>query len=469
MMLGFMAIATFVVQQQPMRTNPWQLSNQPAGAYTILTEGSPLVGDGRVAIRAANTGAESIGRVSFVVSADTLRMRRVTVSGDVRGHGTAGLFITGSNTAARLSSTNGGPVAAADTQWTARSFALIVSRAMTDVAIIISVRGMGDIEARNLRLSVENLPLASTPLSDEARRELDSAITITRRASFWRDTISWSSVESDVRAFAAGAQTAAQTYPAIRELLMRLGDHHSFLMPAQETAQWQGGTIAKNPLPTVKSLEGGVGYISVPGYNGGDPASMREHATGTHSLLVTTAPASTCGWILDLRQNTGGNMWPMLAALKPFVGEAPLGSFSGPNGNGAPWKAGQNVNAEPPASLMSLDSSAVAVLIGPRTASSGEAVAVAFHGRSRTRFFGQPTAGLANANGSMKLPDGAMMMVMTSVDVDRNGQRFGEKVNPDETIGGVVSPISLGTMDDPAIVAAVKWLKAERSCRVSNP
>src|SRR5262245_64753385 len=93
------------------------------------------------------------------------------------------------------------------------------------------VRGVGDIETRNRKLSVENVPVTGAPLGDEARRQLDSAIAITRRASYWRDTVSWPSVESDVRAFAVGAQTAADTYPAIRELLMRLGDHHSFSCP----------------------------------------------------------------------------------------------------------------------------------------------------------------------------------------------------------------------------------------------
>jgi C-terminal processing protease CtpA/Prc len=102
-------------------------------------------------------------------------------------------------------------------------------------------------------------------------------------------------------------------------------------------------------------------------------------------------------------------------------------------------------------------------------ARSGEAVAVAFHGRPRTRFFGQPTAGLADSNSTLRLPDGAIMNVMSAVDVDRNGQRFGEKVMPDETIDGTTPGVTLGatlgTMNDPVVVAATRWVSRQTSCR----
>jgi hypothetical protein len=391
-------------------------------------------------------------------------MRRVSVSGEIRARGTASFFLRGANYSARAFSMDGGALTPADTQWTRHEYHVVISRTARVVDMFAQLRGVGEIEVRGLELSVEDLPAASTALASDAKRELDSAMMIVRQSSFWRDTVSWASVEADVRAIAAGAQSPAETYPAIRELLSRLGDHHSFLMPAQQSTQWQNGTLAKNPLPTVKSFAGGVGYVSVPAYSGGDAGGIREYAEGAHKLLVQTAPAVSCGWVLDLRQNGGGNMWPMLAGLKPFVGNGGLGSFSGPNGGGAQWIAGQNVAAEAPRHLAPLESSTVAVLIGPRTASSGEAVAVAFHGRPQTRFFGQPTAGLANANGTMRLPDGALMMVMTAVDVDRNGQKFGEKVMPDETIAPAAGG-QIDSPDDPAVAAAIRWLHAQSGCR----
>jgi C-terminal processing protease CtpA/Prc len=235
-------------------------------------------------------------------------------------------------------------------------------------------------------------------------------------------------------------------------------------MPARQATAWSGGTLAKNPLPTVNSLPRGIGYISVPAYSGGDAAGMREYAQGTHALLAPMRSSAPCGWVLDLRQNGGGNMWPMLAGLKPFLGSTELGSFAGPKGGGARWVAGRGLGVEPADSLMSLESAPVAVLIGPRTASSGEAVGVAFHGRPRTRFFGQSSAGLANGNSTNRLPDGAMIMVMSVIDIDRNGQKFGEKIEPDEVVAPPTDARLIGTMEDPAVIAATRWLFTQTSC-----
>jgi C-terminal processing protease CtpA/Prc len=115
-------------------------------------------------------------------------------------------------------------------------------------------------------------------------------------------------------------------------------------------------------------------------------------------------------------------MWPMLAGLQPFLGKAALGTFESPEGAGEPWIAGQAVGAEPPPSLAPLEKAWVAVITGPRTASSGEAVTIAFKGRPHTRSFGLPTAGLSTANGTFPLSDGAMILLTMAIEVDRTGR-----------------------------------------------
>jgi C-terminal processing protease CtpA/Prc len=166
-----------------------------------------------------------------------------------------------------------------------------------------------------------------------------------------------------------------------------------------------------------------------------------------------------CGWIIDLRNNTGGNMWPMLAGLKPFLGDEPLGAFISREGTSPPWKAGQAVDVEPPGSLRRLERAWAAVLTGPRTASSGEAVTISFKGRVRTRSFGQPTAGLSSANQAFQLPDGAAIILTVSIEADRTGKQYGEKVDPDEVIAALAPGAS---EPDAALNAATAWLR--RSC-----
>ena len=74
----------------------------------------------------------------------------------------------------------------------------------------------------------------------------------------------------------------------------------------------------------------------------------------------------------------------------------------------------------------------VAVLIGPGTRDAGEDVAVAFHGRPHTRFFGAPTAGFpTRAWWCIGLSDGSLLGVLESRDADRTGRVQRLAVEPD--------------------------------------
>ncbi len=120
----------------------------------------------------------------------------------------------------------------------------------------------------------------------------------------------------------------------------------------------------------------------------------------------------------------------MISALSIFFGEERLGGFRRPDGNINWWSIqSPRVIAVPGAS--GARNAKVAVLLGPRTASSGEAVAVAYVKRQNTRSFGTPTRGLASANSQFKLPDGSAIFLTTAVDVDRSGQEVGKHVVPD--------------------------------------
>jgi C-terminal processing protease CtpA/Prc len=228
-------------------------------------------------------------------------------------------------------------------------------------------------------------------------------------------------------------------------------------MPPEQTTQFQTGG-AQNPMPDVRALSGGVGYINVPDYFGGEAGAMRTYATRTHEALIGTLASASCGWVIDLRTDTGGNMWPMLAGLKPFLGNAGVGTFENPTGSSEKWVAGKGVGVEPPSSLAILESTSVGVITGRQTASSGEAVAIAFRGRPRTRSFGQATAGLSTANETFSLPDGAMIVLTTAVDADRTGRRYGDKIEPDVAID--VAPGN----GDATLSAAAQWVRQSSGC-----
>ena len=467
-----MLIALAFLFQAVQPTPALSVRGTPPGAYTV-TDTTGRITDplGVSATLRARQGAPleagSFGALSGSLPADTLRGRRVRVSGEIRTRdaGGASLWLRMDGGGRMLLLDNGAGRAIRGTAgWTAFDVMLPVPKETERVIFGLLLNGGGEASVRRLRVEALAATSADAPLAPEAQAQLDTAIALVRRSSLWRDTVSWSFVEPQVRALAAGSTTARDVYPAIRLLLSRLGDHHSFVMESRATSDWSAGR-ATNLDPVVRTVGDSVGYVSVPGYSGGAPDAIRKYAERMHALLLEVAPRVRCGWIVDLRQDTGGNMYPMLGGLRPFLGDGTLGSFEGPTRSaGAPWDA-TRIAVVPPATLAPLESAFVAVLTGPRTASSGEVVTVSFRGRPRTRSFGQPTAGLTTGNSMFPLPDGGSILLTTSVYVDRTGRRYGASVLPDESI----SPPSAGPGSrDETLDRAQGWLAASTGCRSSG-
>lgn len=438
-------------------TRPTDYVHEASGRATDSTGAT-------ISLRSVPDTKGTFGSVSSRIAAEAARGRRVTIAGELQTRGAAGgasLWLRIDQGTTQLMLDNGsGQAVRGDADWTARATSLPVPVEATTIVFGVLLQGGGDVSVRGLRLEVSAPLSADAPIAAPAKEVLDAAISIAKANSLHRNTLAWSTIEPKVRALAAGAEKSADVYPAVRYLLSQLGDNHSFLMPPVQTTQFQTGG-AQNPPATVQHLPERIGHIIVPGYAGGEAGAMRTYTTRMHEGIAGISASTSCGWVVDLRTNTGGNMWPMLAGLKPFLGSAGLGTFESPTGSSPPWIAGQAVGVEPPASLASLESSWVAVLTGPRTASSGEAVAIAFRGRPRTRSFGLPTAGLSTANGNFRLPDGAMILLTTAVDADRTGRRYGEKVDPDERVESAPNSTSTG---DPTLAAAVQWLTQSTGC-----
>jgi len=201
-----------------------------------------------------------------------------------------------------------------------------------------------------------------------------------------------------------------------------------------------------------------------------------QFATRLQRIVSEMNAAHPCGWIVDLRGNTGGNMWPMLAGIGPVLGEGEVGAFLDSDGAKLKW-----VYKEGKAGILSPDGATeitakvegapyrlrqmppVAVLIDRGTASSGEAVAVAFRGRPNTRFFGEHSMGFSTANKGFLLSDGANMVLTTGVYLDRTGVEYDSGVSPDEQVAG--SDKESHTQEGTVMDMAIKWLSKQSKCK----
>jgi carboxyl-terminal processing protease len=334
----------------------WSLGGSQPSGYVMTADGSPMTGAGAtLTLRSTASTVSDIGTVTSTMRVDTLSGRRLRISADIETREvstSASVWLRADSAGKMLALDNGMDQAIKGTTTASRHMdvTLFVPRSATTLVFGLLLSGTGEATARNVRIVARPVVPANTPLPPEAQRELDSAFAIVRRGSLWRDTVTWSRVEPEVRAIAAGSETAADTHAAIRALLARLGDHHSFLMKPQGAAAFRTGG-AENPRPLVRVQTDGIGYISVPAYSGIDKAAAESYVRAVHDSLAraVTNGAGTCRWILDLRANGGGNMWPMLAGLRPFVGEEGLGSFVSATGSDPLWHARDEVDVKPPA------------------------------------------------------------------------------------------------------------------------
>ncbi|MBK9142052.1 MAG: S41 family peptidase [Candidatus Melainabacteria bacterium] len=316
----------------------------------------------------------------------------------------------------------------------------------------------------------------STNPTEYLRKTLDLIQSRALRAS----AVNWSAVRSKATTMAAGARTTADTYPAIDYALQQLGDNHSFLLGKSGRAvrsSKPAKTSGARPLPRVKSeglIERGgrnFGLIAVAGFSGDNKSkAAKDFARDIQNKLSAMSQATPAGWIVDLRGNTGGNMWPMLVGIGPLLGKGTLGTFKYSK-TAVPWfyengtagvipPLGKHVNCQLPRSLADLPDAPVAILIDRTTMSSGEALAISFKGRPRTRFFGERTGGLTTANENFKLADGATLYLTTSIEQDRQGESYPEGIDPDVSVKQ--NSVPLGESNDPGIAATLQWLSTNR-------
>jgi hypothetical protein len=205
---------------------------------------------------------------------------------------------------------------------------------------------------------------------------------------------------------------------------------------------------------------------------------FQEFTKKLHGIVADLLAQKPDGWLVDLRGNGGGNMWPMLGGITAILGEGYLGSFRAPGGGGSTWflKDGtvstrpgvaESVQSRTPGPSSSLaDLPWLAVLFDRGTASSGEAVAISFAGRPRSRSFGEHTAEFSTANQNFQLPDGAMLLLCSSVEVDRTGRLYPDGLDPDVAIP---TPESRPAKDADAVIqAAEEWILSAAAGRATG-
>jgi carboxyl-terminal processing protease len=102
-------------------------------------------------------------------------------------------------------------------------------------------------------------------------------------------------------------------------------------LKSKETLTLTEGVELPNLFPHHYLTPEGFGVIDLPGHMGdGALPGGRDYAREVQGHLHQLEAAGARGWVIDLRRNDGGNMWPMLAGLTPLLGATDYGSFFDP-------------------------------------------------------------------------------------------------------------------------------------------
>ena len=238
------------------------------------------------------------------------------------------------------------------------------------------------------------------------------------------------------------AKTYQDTYPVLEKLTKEAGGKHSYFLSPQDNPE--NSPESKNQ-PEVQNREG-ILYVKVPAFTG-DAQAAKAYANKLSAALKKDDYQAV---LVDLRDNTGGNMYPMIAGLSSLLPDEDLFQFVYKNGSKS---AVSRSDVLQQLGLEQTDEKAkkvpIAVLINGKTGSSGEMTVLAFKGLENVKIFGQPTASYTTGNNYYQLYDGAVLLVTTSSILDRTGKIYeNEAIQPD-------------VLTDQPFEEAESWLKGQ--------
>lgn len=283
---------------------------------------------------------------------------------------------------------------------------------------------------------------------DEVLRVMEAEAANARR-------VDWTRTRAEVLAAAGAAQSIPDAYPAIALALNLLDDFESHYRGAD------GRLIGPSPEPACQgiltetpTLPETIAYVRLDGC----PCEGRAadaYAEAVQQAIRAADRPGLAGWIVDLREDRGGNMWPMIAGLGPIFGEGIIGWIVYNNREyEREYRAGAALSLNEPFARVSVPYRLirplpkVAVLTWDTTNSAGEAIAVFLKNRPDTRSFGGPTCGHHHLLSDFRMSNGATLTLKNAHNADRLKRTYAGRVMPDE--------VALAPGE--AVSRAVAWL-----------
>jgi len=319
----------------------------------------------------------------------------------------------------------------------------------------------------------QHLPADTSVLSclKNATLQLDEALSLMQKYYYKKDSVNWQALITIAKLRLTAAGTCEEANETVNWCFNQISEKHSFIMPAEQAATYNNtnrSTYKASVAQSVGEIKGelladkGIAYLSVPWVSTSDAELCTRIADSIQHVIAGLDKTGISKWIIDLRNNKGGNCWPMLAGIGPLLGNGVCGYFISPTekipiiyNNGAAMQGKYTHCRVSSAGYQTkIEKKTIVVLTGPNTSSSGEIVAIAFKGMDQVFHYGEPTAGFTTGNATYALPGNSMLVLTVCTEADRTGKVYDGKIIPDELISSQAD----NALDDAAKSAAVMWL-----------
>lgn len=281
-----------------------------------------------------------------------------------------------------------------------------------------------------------------------------------QKQSLFKDSLDWKAIRAEAKNLPLTDNDSISQkiiFDFYRSKLRAVGDKHTSFISHQVIAVRKGHPIPKEPEGVYLGDE--TGYLKVPACSTFEAQKDLDYANIIRTIVQKMdGEHEIKKWIIDLRHNTGGNTWPMLAGLNALMDDGRIGYFVFPTSK---TKTELKVeNGELPYTGLTVSKykvmnspAKIALLIDNLTGSSGEMVAVALLGLPNVKTFGQTSAGYTTVNMTYDLSNGSIMNLSTGYYADRTGKEYRNNIVPDVFVDDTSNSIN-----DAVVGTAKKWL-----------
>lgn len=287
----------------------------------------------------------------------------------------------------------------------------------------------------------------------------DSLYTFIKYNSVFRNSVNWAELDQQFYDRIKQAETLRDTMKCFVSVLENLNDVHSQIFldnqyyghyPSFDEAQllWlkplnDKATEATNQIHA-ELLPHNIGYLRIPSIQVNLPLEINLYAQALYDSISSLAMHGAKSYIIDLRLNGGGNIYPMLSGISSFLGDQLIAFETDADDNVVrKWEiengnfiiGGFQTTQISADKSLHLDTVPIAVLTGAVTKSAGSMVAIALKKRPNTIFIGEPTAdGYSTSNGYFQFTPNLILNFATNFVADREKFIYKSSVMPDITI-----------------------------------